>query len=51
MKDMSISGNIEYLNYIMNVNVTGIYENTVIVDSNLFEDVRDYYKLFIIFRW
>ncbi len=24
----------------MNVNVTGIYDNTVIVDNNLFEDVR-----------
>jgi hypothetical protein len=24
----------------MNVNITGIYDNTVIVDSNLFEDVR-----------
>ncbi len=24
----------------MNVNITGIYENTVIVDTNLFEDVR-----------
>ena len=30
----------------MNVNITGIYDNTVIVDSNLFEDVQyDYYKL------
>ena len=26
--------------YIMNVNITGIYDNTVIVDSNLFDDVR-----------
>ncbi len=24
----------------MNVNITGIYDNTVIVDNNLFEDVR-----------
>ena len=24
----------------MNVNITGIYDNTVIVDSNLFDDVR-----------
>ena len=24
----------------MNVNITGVYDNTVIVDSNLFEDVR-----------
>ena len=24
----------------MNVNITGIYNNTVIVDTNLFEDVR-----------
>jgi len=24
----------------MNVNITGIYDNTVIVDTNLFEDVR-----------
>jgi len=24
----------------MNVNITGIYDNTVIVDSNLFEDVK-----------
>jgi len=24
----------------MNVNITGIYDNTVVVDSNLFEDVR-----------
>ncbi len=24
----------------MNVNVTGIYDNTVIVDSNLFVDIR-----------
>ncbi len=23
----------------MNVNITGIYDNTVIVDNNLFEDV------------
>ena len=24
----------------MNVNITGIYDNTVIVDSNLFDDVK-----------
>ena len=24
----------------MNVNITGIYDNTLIVDTNLFEDVR-----------
>ncbi len=24
----------------MNVNITGIYDNTVIVDNNVFEDVR-----------
>jgi hypothetical protein len=24
----------------MNVNITAIYDNTVIVDTNLFEDVR-----------
>ena len=24
----------------MNVNITGIYDNTVVVDSNLFEDVK-----------
>ena len=24
----------------MNINITGIYDNTVIVDTNLFEDVR-----------
>ncbi len=24
----------------MNVNITGIYDNTVVVDTNLFEDVR-----------
>ncbi len=24
----------------MNVHITGIYDNTVIVDTNLFEDVR-----------
>ena len=24
----------------MSVNVTGIYDNTVIVDSNLFDDVK-----------
>ncbi len=24
----------------MNVNIAGIYDNTVIVDSNLFEDVK-----------
>ncbi len=24
----------------MNVNITGIYDNTVIVDNNLFEDIR-----------
>jgi len=24
----------------MNVDITGIYDNTVIVDTNLFEDVR-----------
>ena len=24
----------------MNVNITGIYDNTVIVNTNLFEDVR-----------
>jgi hypothetical protein len=24
----------------MNINITGIYDNTVIVDSNLFEDIR-----------
>ncbi len=24
----------------MNVNITGIHDNTVIVDTNLFEDVR-----------
>ncbi len=32
----------------MNVNITGIYDNTAIVDNNLFEDVRllvIYYKL------
>jgi hypothetical protein len=24
----------------MNINITGIYDNTVIVDNNIFEDVR-----------
>ena len=24
----------------MNVNITGVYDNTLIVDSNLFEDVK-----------
>ena len=24
----------------MNVNITGVYDNTLIVDSNLFEDVE-----------
>ena len=24
----------------MNVNITGIYDNTVVVDSNLFDDVK-----------
>ncbi len=41
MKVMNISGKkLIYKIYIMNVNISGIYDNTVIVDSILFEDIR-----------